>query len=1007
MGYGRNKLWWTALCLWWAVQSRPLDAPIHQRLPARREPHGIRRARRAVARKFHPGHLGRRPLGGHWPDGRPFGRSEVVAEFHRLRQLDLPPVFVIQGPRGHQKSELIDYLRFSNNKRWALVAEERDSKVDLFAIDPEPETVLASVSRQLTASKSFSRPLRFPRLARVQALLTLEQLREGLPPSQMSAVEADRNWLAAAGVQIVNRAADISIPTPPRSVKLNRWLHAAWWKISPTAAGRWVRGLQRGLPAQDAAATSRRERLERLRDGLTKALVEDLRKATRRRLLPIAEVVVFIDGYHRVERSSQPDFIVELANQLAASRARVMLVVACREQILWSKLAQSQPDYQNFSSMETSERIQIHHLAPIGWSERIRSLFKDEVPAPLAGGLAELSLGMPVMLNLFGAAFGNGKNASRNARALLDELPTAERFDNEWFERCSRIVARYTVKELDHSLKLHLRAAATQRNFDKALLAKLLGSHFVGEHYEELVSSDLVGTPRPSLLLDGKQTYRVRSFVREVLAADDTELNAVTEWHRLAHDYFEASAKASQDPDLAFLLETEALFHRLFIEPGVAKPELLRRFQVQLLALRTDRCEGLLRAALDFEKKDTHWRATCLVHAGKMYLARGRYEWAEERLVEAKGLLSLDEKDPELAVATCLALARCYRLQERFALARRELRSLSGRNVHNVVEFMSTWSESLEAKFEGRLATSVDRADECRHLLKELLAETNVDDSAHAAERYGVGGLPRKRFHISRHEADIARRAGDYPASLAKVKEALTGYEEDPEDGIEAYTELVRVHLLRQEGHFNSSFDLAQNLFDEFTAPPSEDLRGAVEAKRCMAHATLCGPEPEFAREMLEELTKADPVISSQARRFGFFGLGELERLQGHFGQARSFYDLSEQVNDSRPRFESLYAELGQIEIERIERPERVAGGVRQLLRQTEVREHPSFVFYATLLELRAFGPAEGRETAVRAAEARFRRLPGSTNWELRTLANHVAAFAAGTSPPAIVFNLP
>jgi tetratricopeptide (TPR) repeat protein len=932
----------------------------------------------------------------------------VVAEFHRVRKFDRPPVFVIQGVRGSQKSELLDHLRFTFSKRaaWHL-AEDKEAKVDFWALDPEPESTFASIARQLTAERSWVRPLRFPRLKRLQEILAVEQQRAGSAPPQASAVDDERNWLATTGGGIINLAAETSIPTPPRSAAAMRKLRVAWWRVSPTRAGRWTRRLHRSLPHPLESPDSRRRRMEVLEDGLAQAAVEDLRRATRRFLLPVSEVALFVDGYHRVERSAQPDFVVEFAKRLAESEARVILVIACREQTLWSKLAESQADYKSYGTMEVSERVQIHHLQPLAWADRIRSLYKDGVPPTLAPKLAEISLGMPVMLDLLGAAFGDRPRASRRSRELLAELPEADRVDEAWFEEFSRTIASDLLKGLPDRLELHLRAAATQRNFDKNLLERVIGDNFSEKCYRELVQSELVGTPRPSLLLDEHETYRVRSFVRSALTADPSEEAATQRWHRRAATYFERRAEGSTDPDLRFRLEAEALFHRLFTAPLEAKPELFKRFQGYLLASRTDHCEALLRVALDFDHSDSHWRATVLAHAGKMYLARNRHPLAEERLLEAKRLVSLDETEKWLAVTIHLSLAKCYRLQERFADARRELGALSSHaEIHPVVEFQRTWSESLEAKDEGRLQASRELAEQCEHLLEVLLEPSREEDSARAAEAFGLAPLPRKRFHIARHFSDLARRSGYYALGFDHLDAAVAGYRDDPEDGIVEHAELGRAHLLRGEGVFKASLDLAEQLYQTFTSPALEDLRGAAEAGRCIAHAQLCGVDPEQARAMLEELVETDPQLYPRAPRFGLFGLGELERLQGNLSSARRLYQRSQELSGPA-HFECCYGKLGTIELDRIERPHQVTGSLRQLLRQPGVSDHPSVRFYAALIKLRAFGlNLEEMQDAWVTAE-RFTHSPLGRRWEAEELKCNLAAIEVGEEPPPLIFNLP
>ncbi|HVY95381.1 MAG TPA: tetratricopeptide repeat protein [Solirubrobacterales bacterium] len=933
-----------------------------------------------------------------------------------MRGLDQPPIFVIQGVRGNQKSELLDHFLFTYKKRgsWRN-AEDTDAKVDFFSIDPEPEAIFTSIAQQLAARRL--RLLRFPRFERIQALLREERRRAGIAsPTHATAVENDNDWLLTAGVGVVKIATDASIPAPSPSLlryasKLRR---AACRKVPLTKAARWTKRFEQALPGRLESPDSPRRRIEMLREGLGSAIVEDLRQATRRKVLPVGQVAIFIDGYHRVERSSQPELVAEFAKQLGESEARVMVVVACREQEHWSALAEAQPDHKHFDTMETSARIQIHHLQPIAYPDRIRSLVRDEVHPDLAPDLARRSMGVPLMVKLLGAAFGRDTGIGLHRyRSLLAALPQPEegaefKFDDAWFERFSRTIVSDVVRDIDREMLLHLRAAATQRNFDRGLLAELLGDRFSERCFEELVRSDFVGTPRPSLLLGAERSYRVRSFVRDALAADTSEAVAVERWHQRAADHFEQKMGDAPDQEAAFRFQTEALFHQLFTEPENAKSSLFRRFESHLLASRTDRCEALLRIALDFDRSDPHWRATVLTHAGKMYMARGRHPLAEERLKEAKALVSLDEDDSWLAVTIALALAKCYRLQERLDEARAEWAALRRRaRVHPVVEFQATWSDSLEQAYRGNLSAASDLVEEAARQLEALLDPARAQESERAAEAFGLASLPRKGVHIVRHEADIARRAGDYALSAARTEEALAGYRHHPEDGIEAFAELNRVHVLRQDGKIEESAMLAKDLHGHFLAPRTENLRGAAEALRCLAHAQLCGSEPERARPALDALVNVDPRLYPRARRFGLFGLGELERLLGALGEARVLYRRSEEECRKNNHFEYSYAGLGMIELDRIECPQRVPGEIRQLLNQPGVKEHPILPFYAGLIGIRTHGYAAPWSAMAEAAAARIVRAPGDEGWEAALLERTRTAVESGAELPSLAFNVP
>ncbi len=464
--------------------------------------------------------------------------------------------------------------------------------------------------------------------------------------------------------------------------------------------------------------------------------------------------------------------------------------------------------------------------------------------------------------------------------------------------------------------------------------------------------------------------------------------------------------RAQPDPDIAFLLETEALYHRLFFEPDIAKLELFTFFQRQLLAARTDRCEALLRAALDYDSTDPRWRATVLAQAGKMYLARDRHRLAEERLREAQSLVSLDDEDSWLAVSISLALAKCHRLQGHFAAVRRELAALADQpEVHPVVAFQKEWFGSLEAASKGHLAAAGEMAGEAKRLLHSLLEPAVAVAHAGAAEAFGLGPLPRKRIHVLRLEADLARRRGDYLDASEKIDEAIARYREDPEDCVVDYAMLVHTHVLRQEGD-PGALPLAEEVHRNFEARRPGDLPGAARSLRCIAQAWMLA-DPERARPYLEQLVEMESGLYPSGRPFALFALGELERLKGEQEAARRLYRLSERSAEGRDCFEHCYGQLGLIELDRLDRPHQVADGIRLLLSRPGVLEHPSLEFSLALLGVRAFGREGGHVEATRRAAARFARRPAMPSWEEEALAVTLASIDTGTELPPLVLNLP
>ncbi len=493
-------------------------------------------------------HLGRRKTGGEFSPTHPFGRGAIVTEFHRLRRLDEPYVLVLVGVRGSQKSELVEHLRQSYARRKAWWARsEREAKVDFIAVDPEPGSTFGSLRTQLAAERNWFRPLRFPRFGRIEELLTEELRAAGHPVGHVDALESDLGWLARQGVGVASQIAGTPLPAPPRFSAAVRAVRKAWWHVSWTKAGRWARRFERALPDPTGRPDSRRRRLELLREGLGAAFAEDLTRATRRRALPVDQVTIFADGHQRVERSAQPAFMVDFARLLAESRARVMMVVACREEERWSRFAESQSDYEDVGVVKQGKGVQIRHLQPIGWEDRVETLRNYRVPAPMIEELARASAGVPLALSLLGSAFGDVEEPGVPLRSMLEELPAPERIDGDWFAKFSHVLAREMVDGLDRDLELHLRAAATVRNFDRQLLKALLDKRFRDDCFDTLVSERFrfVGTPRPSAILGVEKSYRVRSFVRDILTADPGHRTAVEGWHRDAAEYLTRLARDS------------------------------------------------------------------------------------------------------------------------------------------------------------------------------------------------------------------------------------------------------------------------------------------------------------------------------------------------------------------------------------------------------------------------------------------------------------------------------
>jgi len=970
------------------------------------------------------GSIFRRKIGGGDDPDRPIGRGELIAVFHRIRGMEQPAVLVIQGARGMGKSDLLPYLQsLFHRRRSRRRAQEIDVRIDLKHGAAELESICAVLAARIEQAGSIFRRARCPRFRMLQPVLA----RMGQLPLEQSAADGDSakgdtGWLVGAVARLGAWVGGAPVIPLPRKAGPRRWASLAWQFVAPTSAARWVQQVRaEALADVGEGGRSRELAIEQLRLKLVDALVEDLRHATRRRVLPIHEVAIFVDAYDHVEQSTRPGFLVHFARSLAEASARVMIVVACREQQEWTKYARAQADHRDYDVFEVSERVEIHRLQPLAWADRMAALRRYGVTGDptLLARLAMLSGGLPVGLELIGDVVSGGVSLSVRGQELVDRLgakttrPPDEVPPEEWADDYGRVIAEYLVEGMSVDLKDHLRAAAILRCFDRPLMAEMMGDRFCDDRFDTLVAGSLIDSARSSTLLDSDEVYRARSFVRLLFAADGVDRQLVRRWHGRAADHFTASARKVDDRELAFELLVEALYHRLSVEPEQARADLFACFNNQLSKFRFGRCETLLRAAQHHDWVTPNWQARILALAGQLYAMTGAHSLAEHRLAAAKAVLELGGDDPKLAVEISLGLARCFRLQGRPRDARRECIAVAETpGIDPVAAFQAEWSLALNSLAVGDLAAAEEHADESERQLTVLLDGPDADTHILAARDYGSGPLPLKRVHIARLRVELARRRGNRVEAARQLRVAQDELsdcgEGNGEPGLELYMELQRAQLLRDEGDHAGAGALATTVHGRFLSDHPLDRRGAAQALECMARAALLAPERTRAGPLLEALAEIDPDLYPLGRLFGLFGSGELARLDGRGLAARQLYvGAQSSVDTLDARVQRWFPAVGLIELDRDQRPSRVQHEIAQFLNRPGVTDHPLLEFYAGLLQLRATGPGGEGERRARKASDRIVRREEDRDWEGAVLAETIRAMEAGDPLPELVFNLP
>jgi hypothetical protein len=942
------------------------------------------------------------------------GRGGLGARFHQLRATDQPPAIIVEGVRGSGKSDVLDNFQrgYRRERAWAW-AEKLDARINFASVPPDPESCFLELERQLKRGSSWFRRARTPRFRLVLGHLAHERGRQPVEPP----VPIVTAVLVAADAGAAAAAHAAGAPLSPKVswfAGARRWL---WWRIWPTLrltrAARWCYHFRSTLPEVSAfPATPTGPRIDALYRGLALAMAEDIKAMHVRPWgLKVDQVAIFVDGYHRVEAQVRSRFLVDFARAARGCGAPLLLVVGCRQQRLWTKWLEESGPVRDFHTFKATDAVEIHPLNELTTEDRILELDKMGVPADLCASLAQASGGLPLALRLFGEIFGSAAASQTDwLQDVKDRIPPvpASGIDDQWVQAFCSSVAPVLMEGLSSEVRLHTRAAATLRTFDRDFLAAVLGDQFMGEAFEELVSGPLTHAWRPSTTLSVPESYRVRSFVKDHLATSVTEVEAVRRWHSKAIEYLERLLREADD-DQGAALRCDVIYHRYALTPTQAQDELRALWHEYYRAQRLDNCELLLDAAKDSARLTPGHAAETLCLAGQLHIATGTLQLAERRLVDAQDCRPAN-RDTRAKIAAALSTVYRRRYHQEDAMA--QLRILAPLTYgHPSVVFHRHWTAALVTRAEGRLEDSRRHTKAARESLAEAQASGVVTADADAA-RFGLGPISRRHADIARHEGDLARRSGNYPRSAELLLEAGRGYRELSDLVATAHADVAYARLLRTEGQLADAIMAAKLAVAQLSSPESNDLAGAMMAVRCLTEATLQAGDLERAATLAEQLVDADPESYPPARTMGLLILGEVARRSALTDDAGDYYEqaLATATHEPLRLFERHYVRLAEGELRRMMGDADAAHRAAQATLDADpVIEHPTLAFWAHLLQARAAPEPDRFRQALDRASAMVTRLrlrDGTKPPELLALEAH-RQLDWGQSMPLVVFSLP
>lgn len=875
------------------------------------------------------------------------GRGKFIEVFEdKLRTT--PKVLMFFGLAGSGKTFLLNYLRWLYGHNWNETPTGHPHAYISFHPGNTPTTspeALWSIRAQL---RKHCPELTFPRFDLIWAKLWERTYKVSLEKNP-TLIPEELSWLS----ELLGAIEQVPvIGNVGKAIKLVERLGRRVAKVlGRRSALRWfAEHLEAPYQLSWKAALNTLE-LRIIQGLLPKAIAADLAAALHDQSLAENRAIIFVDSYEHLQdelgivRGKEAlGFIQTMAEELVQLKARCLLVIGGRERIRWAEIRRRdgrwEPDQTSFwskditrndagafisASMEQYLIDDLTHVESRDYLQHARGIKNSELIQQIYTLTGGYPLGLSAAADLI---LESKEEAPEELRILRSRVAGLEPLSEEWREELDSWILERLLEQLERqerkALKGLIRAAAVPRVFDEGILFHLVGDFDLHDQFTQLINFSFVEPLDVRSSIASRESYKLHAKVRALLRRFTQSEAEGQLWLRAnnnAMDYFESRAASAIDAEQRFAYEVEALYHAVPVDRSQGLRKFEDTFERELAAHHISHCEVLLRTMRELSDLSSEQEANIYRLAGRLYMTSAQYDLAIQRYETA--LTHLGERVASQKTMSCEPariaviqnLAECFRLKGDYPRALEywtEIETL-GKQLNNpILLFFSAWGQTLTYKLLDAVPRALQLCDEANMLLNEI--SENMDQAD--LEAFGLHHLSTKQASIDRNRAELLRYGGNYAGAALSCDRFLAVYRNKPESLAPLYGNLIKSHLSRMEGDFDTAYQFAEEAKHGFEEV--RDIRGELSAFRALGQVSFARKDDEAANEFFQRLVAGSSNIYPYGHLYGGLGLGELARVKRDFRLAASHYNRVCRVcQELGGKVETAYAYLGLAEIAR------------------------------------------------------------------------------------------
>jgi hypothetical protein len=316
-------------------------------------------------------------------------------------------------------------------------------------------------------------------------------------------------------------------------------------------------------------------------------------------------LTLFIDGYEILQAqtsqqfgSGSATFIQILAEELARTKARVLLVIGGADHLRWTEIQRSdgtwvpRKDSVWKSSASQNPSVEQHQLANFSKADALAYLAQRRVPAEQAREIYQILGGYPLALSIAADLLEVGNQGSiekLDFANLVAQVSGFEPLSLEWRSQVEEWLLNKLLEQLDangqNGLKSLVRLAAIPRWFNEALLWELANTYTFQDDFQRLINYSFV---KPVLEQPGwwRLDWHARRFLLDTIHIPSQRIT----WEERARTWFKNQSSQSTGKNWQ-VFELEALYHLWQIDPPQALltvDELFQNPEMSQLEFRWD-----------------------------------------------------------------------------------------------------------------------------------------------------------------------------------------------------------------------------------------------------------------------------------------------------------------------------------------------------------------------------------------------------------------------------------